>query len=62
MSLTAPYETALRNLARRTGIMEMQILVVALLSVVFLGERPSAYGWLGIAMIGSGAVLLAVKS
>lgn len=30
-NLGIPYETALRNLARRTGIMELQILVVALL-------------------------------
>lgn len=30
-NLGMPYETALRNLARRTGVMELQILVVALL-------------------------------
>lgn len=27
----------------------------------FLGERPTAQGWIGIAMIGAGAVLLVVK-
>ena len=35
--------------------------LVALFAFAFLGERPSAQGWIGIAMIGAGAVLLAVK-
>src|SRR5882672_9910697 len=35
--------------------------LVALFGVVFLGERPSLNGWLGIAMIAAGAVLIAVK-
>ena len=35
--------------------------LVALFAFVFLGERPSATGWLGIALIAAGAVLLAVK-
>ena len=29
--------------------------------VVFLGERPSLNGWLGIALICAGAVLIAIK-
>jgi transporter family protein len=29
--------------------------------VVFLGERPSPYGWLGILLISAGAVLIAIK-
>jgi len=28
---------------------------------VFLGERPSMTGWLGIALIAAGAVILATK-
>ena len=35
--------------------------LVALFSVVFLGERPSLNGWLGIALIAAGAVLIAIK-
>lgn len=40
---------------------KLSVVMVALLSVVFLGERPSAPGWLGIMLIASGAVLLAIK-
>jgi bacterial/archaeal transporter family protein len=35
--------------------------LVALFAFAFLGERPTTQGWVGIAMIGAGAVLLAVK-
>lgn len=40
---------------------KLSVVLVALFAVVFLGERPSATGWLGIALIASGAVLLAIK-
>ena len=33
----------------------------ALFGVVFPGERPSLNGWLGIALIATGAVLIAFK-
>jgi bacterial/archaeal transporter family protein len=33
--------------------------LVAILGVLVVGERPSATGWLGIAMIGGGAALIA---
>src|ERR1700747_636881 len=36
--------------------------LVALFGVVFLGERPSFTGWIGIALISAGAVLIAVRS
>ena len=36
--------------------------LVALFGVVFLGERPSLYGWIGILLIATGAVLIAVKA
>jgi transporter family protein len=34
---------------------------VALFAVVFLGERPSFSGWLGIALIAAGAVIIVFK-
>jgi transporter family protein len=40
---------------------KLSVVLVALFAFVFLGERPSASGWLGIALIAAGAVLLAVK-
>ncbi|MEY9679226.1 putative membrane protein, partial [Bradyrhizobium elkanii] len=40
---------------------KLSVVLVALFGAVFLGERPSAYGWLGIALISAGAVLIAVK-
>ena len=40
---------------------KLSVVLVALFAFVFLGERPSASGWLGIALIATGAVLLAVK-
>ena len=43
------------------AIDKMSVVLVALFAFAFLGERPTAQGWLGIAMIGAGAVLLAVK-
>jgi transporter family protein len=33
----------------------------AVFGVVFLGERPSLNGWLGIVLIGAGAVLIVIK-
>jgi len=40
---------------------KLSVVLVALFGVVFLGERPSLQGWLGIALIATGAVLIAVK-
>jgi transporter family protein len=34
---------------------------VALFGVVFLGERPSPNGWIGIFLIAAGAVLIVVR-
>jgi transporter family protein len=41
---------------------KLGVVLVALFGVAFLGERPSATGWFGIALIAAGAVLIAVKS
>ena len=40
---------------------KLSVVLVALFAFVFLGERPSATGWTGIALIAAGAVLLVVK-
>jgi transporter family protein len=40
---------------------KLSVVLVALFGAVFLGERPSLYGWLGIALISTGAVLIAIK-
>lgn len=40
---------------------KLSVVLVALFGVVFLGERPSFGGWLGIVLITAGAVLIAVK-
>jgi bacterial/archaeal transporter family protein len=40
---------------------KLSVVLVALFGVAFLGERPSLQGWIGIALISAGAVLIAVK-
>jgi transporter family protein len=40
---------------------KLSVVLVAVFAFAFLGERPTTQGWAGIAMIGAGAVLLAVK-
>jgi bacterial/archaeal transporter family protein len=40
---------------------KLSVVLVALFGVVFLGERPPLNGWLGIALITAGAVLIAFK-
>jgi len=40
---------------------KLSVVLVALFAFVFLGERPSATGWLGIALISAGAILLVVR-
>jgi transporter family protein len=40
---------------------KLSVVLVALFGVTFLGERPSWNGWLGIALIAAGAMLIAVK-
>jgi transporter family protein len=41
---------------------KLSVVLVALFGAVFLGERPSLQGWIGIALIASGAVLIALKA
>jgi transporter family protein len=40
---------------------KLSVVLVALFGVTFLGERPSLNGWIGIALIAAGAVLIAFK-
>ena len=40
---------------------KLSVVLVAVFGVVFLGERPSPYGWVGIVLIAAGAVLIAAK-
>ena len=40
---------------------KLSVVLVAILAVAFLGERPPAKDWLGIALVGAGVVLLALR-
>src|ERR1700720_3865989 len=40
---------------------KLSVVLVALFGALFLGERPSLNGWLGIALIAAGAVQIVVK-
>jgi bacterial/archaeal transporter family protein len=40
---------------------KLSVVLVALFGVIFLGERPSLNGWIGIALIAAGAILIAIK-
>src|ERR1700743_2856488 len=40
---------------------KLSVVLVAIFGVLAFGERPSPAGWLGIAMIGCGAVLIAAR-
>ncbi len=40
---------------------KLSVVLVALFGVVFLGERPSLQGWVGIALIAIGAILIAIR-
>jgi transporter family protein len=40
---------------------KLSVVLVAIFAVVFLGERPGAKDWAGIALIASGVILLALK-
>src|ERR1700743_3639531 len=40
---------------------KLSVVLVALFGVIFLGERPSLNGWIGIALIATGAILIVIK-
>jgi transporter family protein len=47
--------------ARVAPIDKLSVVMVAVFAVLFLGERPSGLNWLGITLIGVGAVLVGMK-
>ena len=47
--------------ARVAPIDKLSVILVAIFGVAFLGERLSALNWLGILLIGGGAVLVAFR-
>lgn len=47
--------------ARVAPIDKLSVVLVAIIGVAFLGEHLSARNWLGIAMIGGGAILVALR-
>ena len=40
---------------------KLSLLLVAVFAVMFLGERPTAREWLGILLVGAGAIILGLK-
>lgn len=50
----------IRDAARVAPIDKLSVVFVAVLGVAFLGEHLSTRGWLGIVLIGAGAVLVAL--
>ena len=52
---------SLGDAARVAPLDKLSVVLVALFSVAFLGERLSALNWLGIALIGAGAWLVTVR-
>lgn len=47
--------------ARVAPIDKLSVVFVAVFSVMFLGEKLSLPNWLGVALIGAGAIMVAVK-
>ena len=52
----------LGDAARVAPIDKLSVVLVALFGVIFLGERLSGVNWLGVSLIGVGAILVAVRS
>jgi transporter family protein len=40
---------------------KLSVVLVALFAVILLGERPGAREWIGIVLVGTGVVVLALK-
>lgn len=51
----------LGDAAQVAPIDKLSVVLVAIFAFIFLGERPSMQGWLGIALITAGAVVIAYK-
>ena len=46
---------------RVAPIDKLSVVLVAIFGVIFLGERLTAANWLGVALIGAGAILVAYR-
>lgn len=51
----------LGNASQVAPIDKLSVVLVAVFGVIFLGEKLSAFDWIGISLIASGAVLIALK-
>ncbi len=49
------------NAAQVAPIDKLSVVLVAIIATIFLGEKLSALNWVGVALIGVGAVLVAVQ-
>lgn len=47
--------------AKVAPVDKLSVVLVAIFATIFLGERPVAREWLGIALVGLGVVVLALK-
>jgi len=52
---------ALGNAAQVAPIDKLSVVLVAIFATLLLGEKLSAVNWVGVALIGAGAVLVAVQ-
>ncbi len=50
------------NAAQVAPVDKLSVVLVVIFAVTFLGEKLSAVNWLGVAMIGGGVVLMAIKA
>ncbi|MDH2998884.1 hypothetical protein A1D22_03290 [Pasteurellaceae bacterium LFhippo2] len=51
----------LGNASQVAPIDKLSLVLVAIFAVVFLGERPSNQDWLGIGLVATGVLVLAIK-
>jgi transporter family protein len=51
----------LGNAAQVAPIDKLSVVMVAIIAALFLGEKLSAVNWVGVALVGVGAVLVAVQ-
>ena len=47
--------------SRVAPVDKLSVVLVAVFAVAFLGERPSPREWIGIALVGAGALLISLK-
>ena len=53
------YTKLLRQVA---SIDKLSVVLVAFFAVLILGERPTPLAWLGIALVGAGALILSIAA